>query len=335
MLDSIGYLPPIETAVILGGAAVLAFILLFRVTPRLARPWAQVARGAGFLIVLVFSGLAIVAFFPEASDAFNQVRYLPAFDLIMALVDITVVAYVLYRIFTAIRGTRAVQLLKGVMILVVATAVSQALGLTTVNWLLRNARLMLFVALPVVFQPELRRALEQLGRGQLFARTLGFAGDEEASRVISEVIRATEILSRNKTGALIVLERETGLGDHAETGVKMDALVSAELLVNVFEPNTPLHDGAVILRGGRVMAASCYLPLTDALELEKEMGGRHRAAMGITEHSDCVAIVVSEETGNISLANEGNLTRRLDSRAIRELLMGFFHVPVAPARAGR
>lgn len=333
MLDAIGYLTPIETSVVLGGLAVMVLLVL-RMTPRLAKPWDRVGWWGGLLVALACGAFAILAIAPEASNALDQVRYLRTFDLIVAVFDIAVVSYALFKVFTIIRGTRAVQLLKGVMVLIVATALSQALGLTTVNWLLRNARLMLFVALPVVFQPELRRALEQLGRGKIFGRHLGFAGEEEASKVISEVVKASEILSRNKTGALIVMERETGLGDHAETGVKMDSLVSAELLVNIFERNTPLHDGAVIMRGGRILAASCYLPLTDALELDKEMGGRHRAAMGITEHSDAVAVVVSEETGNISMANEGNLIRRLDSRSLREMLLHYFHLAVQTSSGG-
>jgi diadenylate cyclase len=251
----------------------------------------------------------------------EQIRFLSITEFIIALIDITVVAYVLFRLFLIIRGTRAIQLIKGIIVLLIATTVSQWVKLYTINWLLVNIRTMLFVALPVVFQPELRRALEQIGRGGVFMKaSFILMGAEDMTKVIDEIVRAADQLSRQKTGALIVIERETRLGDFIETGIRVDGQVTAELLMNVFVPNTPLHDGAVIVRGDRIMAAACFLPLTDATNLSTELGSRHRAAMGISEHSDAVAVVVSEETGTVSLANSGKLVRHLDAVSLREML---------------
>jgi diadenylate cyclase len=242
------------------------------------------------------------------------------FDLVLALIDIVIVAFVIYRFMMLIKGTRAVQLLKGLAVLVVASFLSKMLGLQTIQWILEQVRLAIVVALPIVFQPELRRALEQLGRGKFFARPITFLGEEDMSRLINELVRAVQILVKNKDGALIVIERETGINDFIETGIKLDAVVSAEFLVNIFVPKTPLHDGAAIVRGDRVIAAGCFLPLTDSPYLSKQLGTRHRAALGITEVSDAVAVIVSEETGTVSVAEEGKLTRYLDEKNLRELL---------------
>lgn len=241
------------------------------------------------------------------------------FDIITAVVDIGVVSYVFYRLFMLIRGTRAIQLIKGSIFLVVASFVSQWLGLTEVNWLSKKAMEALVVAIPIVFQPELRRALEQIGRGRLFAQTETVT-DESRDRLISELLRAAERLSKNKVGALIVIERETGLNDIIETGIRIDGQVTGELLINIFVKDTPLHDGAVVIRGSRIVAAACFLPLAEAHEVPIELGSRHRAAVGITEHSDAVALVVSEETGAVTLANSGKLIRHLDPVTVREML---------------
>lgn len=242
------------------------------------------------------------------------------FDLLLAFIDIVVVAFVIYRAMMLIKGTRAVQLLKGLAILLAASFFSKLLGLATVQWILEQVRLAIVVALPIVFQPELRRALEKLGRGKFFARPLSYLGEEDMSKLISELVRASQYLSKTKTGALIILEREIGVNDFIETGIKLDAVVTAELLLNIFEPNTPLHDGAAIIRGDRVIAAGCFLPLTDSPYLSKQLGTRHRAALGITEISDSVAIIISEETGTISVADEGKLTRYLEDKNLRETL---------------
>lgn len=253
----------------------------------------------------------------------TQLRFLQGFDildLLLVIIDISVVAFVIYKLIMLIRGTRAVQLIKGLAVLVVAAFLSDILHLTTFNWVLEQVKLMIVVALPIVFQPELRRALEQLGRGKFFARPITFLGVEDMSRLIKHVVSAVQILEKTKTGSLIIIERETGLNDYIETGVRLDGVVSTELLVNIFMPRTPLHDGAAILRGDRVAAAGCFLPLSDSPYLSKQLGTRHRAALGITEISDAVAIVVSEETGTVSVAQNGQLTRFLDEKNLKEML---------------
>ncbi|MEW6723834.1 MAG: diadenylate cyclase CdaA [Bacillota bacterium] len=250
----------------------------------------------------------------------TTLQTLSFWDIIGAIFDIAIVAYVLYRLFLLIRGTRAVPLIRGIIILLAATQVTRWLRLYTINWLLVKIQVPLLVALPIVFQPELRRALEQLGRGRIFSHTLANLGGEETTRTVNEVARATEVLSRNQMGALIVLERETGLSDIIEKGITIDGVVSGEFLVNIFMPNTPLHDGAVIIRGNRVLAASCLLPLSDKDNLSTELGTRHRAGLGVSEMSDALAVIVSEETGTISLANGGTLVRNLDGHTLREML---------------
>ncbi len=248
--------------------------------------------------------------------------YINYFDL-RTIVDILLVAYVIYKLLMLIKGTRAVQLLKGLAVLVVASALSDRLHLYTMNWILEKTWTMLFVALPIVFWPELRRALEQLGRGGFFGRHF-FLVEEDARRTAREVARAAEIFSRRRVGALLVFMGETGLKEYVESGIELDALVSAEALLNIFEPNTPLHDGAVIIRGNRILAAACYLPLTqENTLLSKEFGTRHRAALGITEQSDALAVVVSEETGIISLVQGGKLIRGLTTQGIETRLIDF------------
>lgn len=238
-----------------------------------------------------------------------------------SILDIIIVAYVLYRLMLIIRGTRAVQLIKGLVVLLVGTALSELLGLETFNWILEKVQTVLIVALPIVFQPELRRALEQLGRGKFITRPITVMGDEDVEKIVDDLVKAVRVFSKNSMGALLIIERETGLNDYIETGVKIDGLISSEFLVNVFINKTPLHDGAVIIRGDRVAAAGCFLPLSENPNLSKEIGTRHRAGIGITEQSDAVAIIVSEETGVISVAEEGKLTRFLDDLTLKELLL--------------
>jgi len=243
-------------------------------------------------------------------------------DWLRYLVDVAAVALIFYWVFRLVRGTRAVQLIKGIVLVFVAGAVSDWLELTTLKWLFDQAQIALLVALPVVFQPELRRALEQLGRGGWFGRDW-FARSYSA-RALDEVCKAVGVLSRDKVGALLVLERATRLGEYVETGIRLDAAVSSELLVNLFIPNTPLHDGAVIISGDRILAAACFLPLAEATRLGTELGARHRAAVGISERSDAVAVVVSEETGQVAVASEGKLVRNVDPAGLREMLDAFF-----------
>lgn len=239
---------------------------------------------------------------------------------VSSVIDILIVAYVMYKIAQLIRGTRAVQLIKGLVVLLVATAASSLFNLYTINWLLRQAMTALVVALPVVFQPELRRALEKLGRGRFLAQATLITGETDWTKIIAEITRAVTVLSKNKLGALVIIERETGLEEHIDTGVKIDGIVSAEFLVNIFLPKTPLHDGAVIIRGDRVAAAACFLPLSENPNLTSDLGTRHRAGIGITEHSDAIAVIISEETGVVSIAVEGALTRYMDEASLQDRL---------------
>jgi diadenylate cyclase len=239
--------------------------------------------------------------------------------------DIAVVTFLVYRILLLIRGTRAAQVATGLGILFVVYALSRVLGLTTLNWLLSYVGLVLPIAFLILFQPELRRILEQLGRGAPLVG--GFGATllrEEAIRLVSDVARAARVLSIRKTGALIVLEHTTGLTDVVETGIKVDATVSVQLLLTIFSPNTPLHDGAVIIRGNRVLAAACLLPLSETPTISKTLGTRHRAAIGISEQTDAVAVVVSEESGTISVAKDGVLSRGLSEEELKVLLLGLF-----------
>lgn len=212
--------------------------------------------------------------------------WLPSLDYLKAIlrfnlssvIDILIVAYLMYRLMLLIKGTRAVQLLKGLAVLLVITAFASLFNLYTINWLLGKLMTALVVALPIVFQPELRRALEKLGRGKFLNHSsLAFYGDAEQSKINAEIARAATVLSKNKMGGLIIIERETGLGEYVDTGVKIDGLVGTEFLVNIFVPRTPLHDGAVIIRGGRVSAAACFLPLSENPHLSTDLGTRHRS----------------------------------------------------------
>ncbi len=241
-------------------------------------------------------------------------------DIIRSLVDILIVAYAVYRILRWISGTRAEQLLKGIILLLVLSVLASALELDMINWLMGKLWIVFAITLPIVFQPELRRLLEQLGRGKFFSLSTSQAEMEGYEAIINEIGEAAAILSRNRVGALLILTRETGIAEYLESGVDLDALVSAGLLINIFVPNTPLHDGACIVSGGRIKKAACFLPLSDNPHLDKELGTRHRAALGITEVSDAIAVIVSEETGTISLAQEGRLDRHLDSLSLREIL---------------
>lgn len=237
-------------------------------------------------------------------------------------VDIIVVTFVVYQLLLLVRKTRAEQVLKGVIFLLFVYGVSLLLRLNTIEWVIRSAVQIGVIALLIVFQPELRKVLEQLGRGgQLWGKVAFWREKGRAEQIVSALTRAMLALSKEKTGALIVLEATTGINDIIGTGVALDGLVTAELLVNIFEPNTPLHDGAVIIQGDRVAAAGCFLPLTENPNLSKQLGTRHRAALGLSEQSDALAFVVSEETGVISMAKDGKLTRYLGEKGLTEILM--------------
>ena len=243
---------------------------------------------------------------------------------ILDIIDITIVAYVLYKLFMLIRETRAEQLLKGLIVLLVSLKVSEWVGLYTINWILRNTVTVGLIALLIVFQPELRRALEQIGRGRFFSKTMLSMGEEELTRMVNEVTRAVQLLSKTKIGALMVIEGETRLNEVVETGVLIQGQVSAELLLNIFLPKSPLHDGSLIIRNGKIEAAGCFLPLTDNPNISKELGTRHRAAIGMSEASDAIVLIVSEETGTISIAQGGKISRFLDIKTVRERLRKVF-----------
>jgi len=245
----------------------------------------------------------------------------------LSLLDIALVTYVFYKAIILIRGTRAEQLVKGLAVLLITTVVSGQIGLHTFHWLLRNMMAIGLVAIAILFQPELRRALETLGRGKIFARSSYLYADTDFELMLDELIKAVQVLVKKRLGALIVLERETGLNELIETGIYIDGQVTAELLINIFLPRSPLHDGAVIIRGSRMMAAGCYLPLTENPNLSTELGTRHRAALGVSEQSDAVAIVVSEETGVVSITNNGKLTRYLDDKTLKQLLINLCKPP--------
>lgn len=239
------------------------------------------------------------------------------------VVDMLLVTAVIWGLLLLVRGTRAVALMRGVIVLVIAVALaSNFLSLTAFAWLIRNTLPALLVAVPVIFQPELRRALERLGRG---GGLIGFSLSETAAiKVSRDVARAAQLLADQKHGALIVLEGETGLQEYVDTGVPIDGELSPELLQTIFRPNTALHDGAVIIRGGRIVAAACILPLAETSRVPRGLGLRHRAAVGITEQSDAVATVVSEETGSISVARFGRLKRHLDESRLREMVQSAY-----------
>jgi len=230
------------------------------------------------------------------------------------IVDVLIVSYIIYKVLMMVRGTRAVQLLQGIFLLVLVWALSNLLNLYTLKWLMNQMFTFGVVTVLIIFQPELRRALEQIGRNKLFHRSS--PEEQDVSHRVNEVVKSVNYLARRKIGALIVFERNTGLNDYIESGIKMESKLSSELLSNVFVPNTPLHDGAVIIRGGLIMAAGCYLPLSENPFISKELGTRHRASIGITEVCDAVSVTVSEETGQISLAINGQIVRDIKEESL-------------------
>ncbi|CAN5755033.1 diadenylate cyclase CdaA [soil metagenome] len=247
---------------------------------------------------------------------------LSQFGSLRSILDIAVVSIIIYWLLSVAQGTRATLLLRGAIIfLAIGYILATVFELSTLNWLLARTWPALIIAIPVIFQPELRRALEQLGHtGQWLRAPLSSNTDEVSEQAVDEIARAAGQLARTRYGALMVIERETGLQDYAETGVPLDAVLTRQLLINIFFPNTPLHDGATLIRGDRVTASSVVLPLTDNISASSQLGTRHRAGIGVTEDSDALAVIVSEETGKIAVAHNGRLIRDLDQDRLRRVL---------------
>lgn len=241
------------------------------------------------------------------------------------VIDILIVAVVFYKLFTLIKETRAEQLTKGIFVLLILTKLSEWAELFTINWILGNAMTVGTLAILIVFQPELRRGLEYIGRSRFLTKSLMEIRGENLSHNVEEIVEAVASLARQKIGALIVMERQTGLNEVADTGTKINGYVSSDLLINIFIPNTPLHDGAVIIKEDKIKAAACFLPLTENSGVSKELGTRHRAALGISEKSDSISIIVSEETGSISIAENGNISRHLDIKTLRQILLDMYN----------
>jgi diadenylate cyclase len=239
---------------------------------------------------------------------------------LLSVLDIALVAIAVYYVLRLLRGTRAVQLIKGLLVLGALIVFTGALHLDTFNWMLKQALLPGVIALIILFQPELRLALEQIGRGHLFGAGLATLRREQISRLVDELVYSARQLASERIGALIVLEREVGLNDVIQTGRRLDAVVSADLLRTIFYPGTPLHDLATVIRGDRVVAAGCLLPLTERRDVRGLLGTRHRAALGLSETTDAVVLVVSEETGAISLAVDGKLYSHLTPDVLKQRL---------------
>ncbi len=255
--------------------------------------------------------------------AIDKLLFLLSTIRITDILDILIVSYAFYRIFILINGTRATQVIKGILFVFIFAKLSGFLKLYTINWILNNAVTFGVFAGIVVFQPELRRILEYIGNNNLLKASKNIDTNKNYI-AMNEIIKASFALAEKKIGALIVLEKKTGLKDIVETGICLNSEVSYELLMNIFIPNTPLHDGAVIVRGASILAASCFLPLTDNNKISMELGTRHRAALGISEKSDCVVIVVSEETGFVSLCERGIITRDISKEDLLKYLIENF-----------
>lgn len=239
--------------------------------------------------------------------------------LLANTIDILLVWYVIYKLIMIVKGTKAVQLLKGIFVIILVKVASDKFHLQTLGWMMEQVLLWGFLAIIIIFQPELRRALEQLGRGRFFSRS-GNQEEEDQEKLVESIAKAVDYMAKRRIGALISVERETGMGDYIETGIQLDSKISSELLINIFIPNTPLHDGAVIIQKNCVAAAACYLPLSESPFISKELGTRHRAALGISEVTDSITIVVSEETGSVSLTKNGELHRDLKSDTFKDML---------------
>ena len=238
-------------------------------------------------------------------------------------IEILIIAFLFYHILLWIKSTKAWNLFKGIIVILLFVLVSAIFQMNTILWLAERTLNVGLIALVIIFQPELRKALENLGEKNFFGKVFNFSKSDEckfSDRTIEELIKACYAMGKVRTGALIVIEDEILLNEYIRTGIDIDAILISQLLINIFEKNTPLHDGAVIVRGDRVVSATCYLPLSDSLSLSKNLGTRHRAAVGVSEVSDSLTIVVSEETGKVSIASRGQIYHGIDADFLREKL---------------
>lgn len=264
---------------------------------------------------------SIISFFEEFLSNF----YIPKSLYVSNVFEIIILAFLIYEIIAWVKTTRAFSLLKGIIVLLIFWLLAYLFNFTTILWIGGRIINIAIIALVVIFQPELRRVLEQLGQRKFFSRLLPFndkkdRGERCSDKTVEELVKASFELGKAKTGALIVIEQEILLTEYEKTGIPVDAIITSQLLINIFEHNTPLHDGAVIVRGDRVTAATCYLPLSDNMRISKELGTRHRAALGISEVTDTLTIIVSEETGKVSIAIAGELFRDIDSDYLKSKL---------------
>lgn len=256
-------------------------------------------------------------------------RYLSDINLpsvnIIDVIEIILISFFIYQFMIWIKFTRAYTLLKGILIICGFLVIAYVFKMNTILWIASNLAGALITALVVIFQPELRKVVEQLGQKKIMAAIIPFDAGKEikerfTDKTVNELIKACYDMGEVKTGALIVIEQEIRLDEYIRTGINVDGILSSQLLINIFEHNTPLHDGAVIVRGNRIIAATCYLPLSDNMELSKQLGTRHRAGVGISDVTDSVTIIVSEETGQVSVAQDGKLIRDISSSGLREIL---------------
>ena len=251
--------------------------------------------------------------------------YIPKSVHFINVLEIIIMAFLIYGLIAWVKKTRAFALLKGIIVLLIFWLLVYLFNFTTILWIGGKIINVAIIAVVVIFQPELRKALEQLGRRKIFSKLFSIGdkkdrGERFSSQTINELVKACFELGRTKTGALIVIEQEILLEEYEKTGIPVDAVTTSQLLINIFEHNTPLHDGAIIMRGDRIVAATCYLPLSDNMLLSKDLGTRHRAAVGISEVSDALTIIVSEETGKVSIAIAGEIFRDLDADSLRNKL---------------
>lgn len=264
------------------------------------------------------------------NDSVSTVVGLPDISIsVVDIIEILIIAFLIYHVLLWIKSTRAWTLFKGILVILVFVLIAAIFQMSTILWVAENTLNIGLIALVIIFQPELRKALENIGGKNIFGKFFDFGKVEApkfSDRTIDELVKACYAMGKVKTGALIVIEDTILLNEYVRTGIDVDAIVSSQLLINIFEKNTPLHDGAVIIRGDRVISATCYLPLSDSLSLSKDLGTRHRAAVGVSENSDSMTIIVSEETGAVSLAYMGRIYRDIDNDFLRKKLVELQHI---------